>query len=100
MSNIRILWADDEIEMLKPHILFLEGKGYEVDAVVSGNEAIEMVMENHYDIVFLDEQMPGMSGFELLEVIRANPAYAHIRILVVSAAGKVRETAMMPRQNR
>jgi len=67
MGSIRILWADDEIEMLKPHIMYLEGKGYIVDAVVSGDEAVEMVMENHYDIIFLDEQMPGISGIEALE---------------------------------
>ena len=58
----RILWADDEITSLKPHIIFLENKEHEVLAVHSGNEAIEEFKKNSFDIVFLDENMPGMSG--------------------------------------
>ena len=65
--KVRILWADDEIDLLKPHIIFLEEKGYDVDAVNSGDEAIDLLSEIHYDIVFLDEQMPGLSGIETLE---------------------------------
>ena len=57
MSKIRILWTDDEIEVLKPHILFLNDKGYEVDTCSNGNDAIDLVAANSYDIVFLDEHM-------------------------------------------
>ncbi len=60
MSKIRILWADDEIDLLKPHIIFLETKGYEVDGVNSGDEALDLISEKNYDIIFLDEQMPGI----------------------------------------
>ena len=55
MDKVKILWADDEIDLLKPHILFLENKGYEVIKAKSGDEAIDLVIENHFDVVFLDE---------------------------------------------
>ena len=70
MQRYSILWADDEIELLKPHILFLEKKGYDVKAVNSGTDALEAVEENNFDIVFLDENMPGMSGLETLNAIK------------------------------
>ncbi|HRH35189.1 MAG TPA: response regulator, partial [Catalimonadaceae bacterium] len=59
MQNPQILWADDEIDLLKPHILFLTDKGYDITPVNSGLEAVEKANQNHYDIVFLDENMPG-----------------------------------------
>jgi CheY-like chemotaxis protein len=66
----KILWADDEIELLKPHILFLEAKGYSVDPVTNGMDAIDKVQEKTYDIIFLDENMPGISGLEALAKIK------------------------------
>ena len=66
----RILWADDEIESLKPHIIFLKNKEHEVVAVNSGNEAIEEFEKQSFDIVFLDENMPGMNGLKALEEIK------------------------------
>ena len=70
-SKIMILWADDEIELLKPHILFLEEKGYGVSTANSGDVAIEMAKSEKFDIVFLDENMPGLSGLETLSKIKA-----------------------------
>lgn len=70
MNNVSILWVDDEIDLLKPHIMFLEQKGYDVSTSNSGDEALEMVRNNEFDIVFLDEQMPGLSGIETLEIIK------------------------------
>jgi len=70
MRKIRILWTDDEIEALKPHILFLEEKGYSVDTCSNGNDTIDLVKINSYDLVFLDENMPGLSGIETLKLIR------------------------------
>jgi CheY-like chemotaxis protein len=70
MNNTHILWADDEIELLKPHIIFLTGKGYTVDKVSSGVDAIEACKTKDYDIVFLDENMPGISGLEALTQIK------------------------------
>lgn len=70
MENISILWADDEIDLLKPHILFLQQKGYEVITTNNGAEALDIIREKDFDIVFLDEHMPGMSGIETLEGIK------------------------------
>src|SRR5690625_4384780 len=66
----RILWADDEIDLLRPHILFLESKGYSVDSVTNGADAVDRVREERYDVVMLDEQMPGMGGLEALTEIK------------------------------
>ncbi len=68
--SVKVLWADDEIDLLKPHIIFLEQKGYEVSVASSGDEALDLIMENNYDIVFLDENMPGLSGLETLTQIK------------------------------
>lgn len=69
MGNIQILWVDDEIDLLKPHILFLEQRKYIVSTSTNGSDAITLVKENNFDIVFLDENMPGMNGLEtLLEI--------------------------------
>jgi len=67
---ISILWVDDEIELLKPHIIYLEGKGYSITPVNSGNEAMEILEEKSFDLVFLDENMPGLSGLETLGLIK------------------------------
>lgn len=71
----RVLWADDEIDLLKPHILFLQDKGYEVVPVVSGQDAIDCCKEQSFDIIFLDENMPGLTGLETLShiIIRSLP---------------------------
>jgi DNA-binding response OmpR family regulator len=66
MDTARILWADDEIDLLKPHLLFLTEKGYEVSTVTNGNDALELFSKQNFDIVFLDENMPGLSGLETL----------------------------------
>ncbi len=70
MSEVKILWVDDEIEFLKPHILFLKGKGYEVDSCNNGFDAIEMASKTSYDLIILDEMMPGMTGLETLPRIK------------------------------
>ena len=66
----RILWADDEIHLLKPYIIYLQEKGYEVTPVNNGQDAIDVCQEQHFDIVFLDENMPGLSGLEVLQEIK------------------------------
>ncbi|MCK0132116.1 PglZ domain-containing protein [Flavobacteriaceae bacterium F08102] len=71
MNAIKILWVDDEIELLKPHLLFLEKKNYLVDTCNNGAEAIETVEDGNYDVVFLDENMPGLSGIETLTQIKS-----------------------------
>ncbi|MFH1502684.1 MAG: response regulator [Candidatus Eisenbacteria bacterium] len=66
----RILWVDDEIEMLKPHILFLEQKGYEVGSASGGEEALRQLRDSRFDLVLLDEMMMGMDGLETLGEIK------------------------------
>ncbi|HBE42921.1 MAG TPA: two-component system response regulator [Bacteroidales bacterium] len=70
MRKIRILWTDDEVEALKPHIFFLKEKGYEIDTCSNGNDTVDLVKQNSYDLIFLDENMPGLSGIETLRLIR------------------------------
>lgn len=70
MKKYKILWVDDEIEMLRPHILFLTEKGYDVTAVTNGKDAIAEVENREYDLIFLDEMMSGMGGLETLSVIK------------------------------
>ncbi len=70
MKQIRILWTDDEIDLLKPHIYFLEQKNYSVDTATNGSDALKLVESEYYDIIFLDENMPGLSGLETLGKIR------------------------------
>lgn len=71
MNKITILWVDDEIDLLKPHILFLEARDYQVVTCKSGQEALEELKDTKADIVFLDENMPGISGLETLTEIKA-----------------------------
>jgi len=70
MKNRKILWVDDEIELLKSHIIFLTEKGYDVDTVTNGEDALSSVKENNYDLIFLDEMMAGMGGLETLGQIK------------------------------
>lgn len=80
--QVKILWADDEIDLLKPHILFLESKGYEVEAVNNGSSAVDKNEEADFDIVFLDENMPGISGLEALS--RIKKAKPHVPVVMIT----------------
>ncbi|MBR1412110.1 MAG: bifunctional response regulator/alkaline phosphatase family protein [Prevotella sp.] len=70
MTNGLLLWADDEMELLRAHLLFLEKKGYEVVTVTNGTDAIEECRKRTFDLVLLDEMMPGLSGLETLQRIK------------------------------
>ena len=70
MREINILWIDDEISFLKSHIIFLEQKNYKVTPCQSGKEAIEIFKLQNFDIVFLDENMPGISGLDTLSELK------------------------------
>lgn len=69
-NKIQILWVDDEIDLLTPYFQFLNGKGYHLSSVSNGNDAIELIQNNLYDLVLLDENMPGMSGLQVLNEIK------------------------------
>jgi len=95
MSNkINILWADDEIDLLKPHILFLEQKGYHVITCKSGNEAIEELEKNVVDVVFLDENMPGLSGLETISLINAKQPSIPIVMITKSEEEHIMDDAI------
>ncbi len=79
---IRILWADDEIDLLKPHIIYLEGKGYNVTSAKSGDEALDLMEENNYDLIFLDENMPGLSGIETLSILKEK--YINVPVIMIT----------------
>jgi CheY-like chemotaxis protein len=81
VKEIKILWTDDEIDLLKPHILFLQEKGYVVLTASNGDEAIRLVKEQNIDLIFLDENMPGLSGLETLNIIKGlNPGLPVVMI--------------------
>ena len=81
MKTVNILWADDEIDLLKPHILFLEEKGCRVHPAVSGQDAVAACREESFDLVFLDENMPGLGGLEtLLEIKKIQPSLPVVMI--------------------
>ena len=82
MEKIKILWVDDEIEILKPHIIFLEQKGYEVDTSNNGDDGLEMIFSRPYDIIFLDENMPGLTGIETLERIKKK--YPNLPVVMIT----------------
>lgn len=90
----RILWADDEIDLLKPHILFLEQKGYQIDTVNNGADAVDMAAETHYDIIFLDENMPGLNGLETLAKIKTQDQTVPIIMITKSEEEYIMEEAI------
>jgi len=94
MTKIRILWADDEIELLRSHIIFLSHKNYEVTPVNNGNDAIEAIKSQDFDIVFLDEQMPGISGLDVLMKIKQINPSVPVVMITKSEAEDIMEAAI------
>lgn len=80
----RILWVDDEVDLLRPHVLFLQARGYHVDAIPNGDDALALLKDNAYDLVLLDEQMPGRRGLEVLEELRRDDPYARVVMVTKS----------------
>lgn len=78
----RILWADDEIDLLKPHIMFLKAKGYDVETASNGRDAIDALAAQPFDLVLLDENMPGISGLETLTLI--NQQFPQIPVIMIT----------------
>ncbi|MFV8343267.1 response regulator [Flavobacterium sp. XS2P39] len=94
MDKIKILWVDDEIDLLKPHILFLEKKNYEVTTCNNGRDAIDIFEENNFDIVFLDENMPGMSGLETLSEMKEKKSSVPMIMITKSEEEYIMEEAI------
>lgn len=94
MRQIRILWVDDEVGVLRSHILFLKEKGYETDTCPGGTDAIAMVQEKPYDIIFLDENMPGLSGIETLRRIKELKPSIPVVMITKSEEEEIMEAAI------
>src|SRR5512133_2950578 len=94
MRKIRILWTDDEVEDLRSHIFFLQEKGYEIDTCSNGNDTIDLVRHNSYDLIFLDEHMPGLSGMETLRLIREVRTDIPVVMITKSEEEEIMESAI------
>ncbi len=94
MQRYNILWADDEIDLLKPHILFLEQRGYDITPVNNGAEAVELSEERNFDVVFLDEHMPGMSGLEALSQIKNHKPNLPVVMITKNEEEQIMEEAI------
>lgn len=94
MSKIKIIWADDEIEVLKPHLLFLDSKGYQVHPVTNGHDAINAIKADRPEVVFLDESMPGLSGLETLARIKEYDSQLPVVMITKNETENIMETAI------
>ncbi|MBR4119053.1 MAG: bifunctional response regulator/alkaline phosphatase family protein [Bacteroidales bacterium] len=94
MRKETILWADDEIDILKPHIYFLEQKGYEVTTVTNGQDAIEMSDNKEFDLIILDENMPGLNGIETLSIIKEQRPDIPVVMITKSEEENIMEQAI------
>ena len=94
MDTIKILWVDDEIDLLKPHILFLEKKNYKVTTFNNGRDAVDAFEDGNFDIVFLDENMPGMSGLETLSEMKEKKSSTPMIMITKSEEEYIMEEAI------
>ena len=94
MDKIKILWADDEIDLLKPHVMFLRDKDFDVTTATNGDDALDFIKDNHYDIVFLDENMPGISGLETLNRIKGIDSQIPVVMITKSEEERIMEDAI------
>ncbi len=94
MQRYSILWADDDIDLLKPHILFLQQRGYDITPVNNGAEAVELNESHNFDVIFLDEHMPGMSGLEALSHIKTMKPNVPVVMITKNEEEQIMEEAI------
>ena len=94
MEKKSILWVDDQIDLLKAHIIFLRDKGFQVTSCNNGSESIELIKNNLYDIILLDENMPGISGIETLEQIKILRPNLKVIMITKNEAEDIMEQAI------
>jgi DNA-binding response OmpR family regulator len=92
--NYKLLWVDDEIELLKAHILYLEKKGYVVETVTNGYDALDRCTEETFDLILLDENMPGLSGLETLSRIKEQTPNTPVVMVTKSEEENIMEQAI------
>ncbi|MBN1157747.1 MAG: PglZ domain-containing protein [Bacteroidales bacterium] len=93
-NKIRILWTDDEIDLLTPHIIFLKERGYDVTVTTNGVDTLELLRTSYFDLIFLDEHMPGLSGIETLNKIRQINGIIPVVMVTKSEDEKVMDMAI------
>lgn len=93
-SGSKILWIDDEIDLLRPHILLLEKSGYEIETATNGEDGIELVRQMHFDLIFLDESMVGLSGLDVLPILKEIDPSTPIVMATKNEAESVMEEAI------
>ena len=94
MLKNKILWVDDEIDFLKSHLIFLSDKGYEINTCTNGSDALDLVKKNQYDIILLDENMPGISGIETLKQIKKINTNLKVIMITKSEEENIMEEAI------
>ena len=94
LSPKHILWVDDEIDHLRPHLLFLRDRGYHVDAITNGDDALVLIDRHNYDLLLLDEQMPGRSGLEILDLVRKKNSRTRVVMVTKSEEDRTMKEAI------
>ena len=94
MDRIKILWVDDEIEMLKPHFLFLKERGYETTACTNGQDALDMIQEQNFEVILLDENMPGLNGLETLQELKNRKPLLPVVMITKNEEEQIMEEAI------
>jgi DNA-binding response OmpR family regulator len=94
VKQLKILWTDDEIDLLKPHIIFLKEKGFDVVTASNGDDAIELVKKESFDLIFLDENMPGLSGLQTLNMIKAEKPEIPVIMITKSEEENIMDEAI------
>ena len=94
LKNNLILWADDEIDLLKPHIIFLKNKGYDVVTVTNGHDALDAMAVNKFNLIILDENMPGISGLETLNRIKISQPQVPVIMITKSEEENIMNQAI------
>jgi CheY-like chemotaxis protein len=93
-ENRRILWVDDEIDFLKPHMLYLKGKGYDVFPCSNARDALDLLVHERYDLILLDEMMPGMGGLDFLDALKETDPYLPVVMITKSEEEDVMNEAI------
>ena len=94
MVKTKILWVDDEVELLKPHIIFLEDKNFRITTCNNGSDAIEVMRNNNFDAILLDENMPGLNGIETLTIMKNIDANIPIIMITKSEEENIMDEAI------
>ncbi len=94
MSNPHILWADDEIDLLKPHLMFLRSRGYDVTTATDGHDVLELIEQQPFDLIILDENMPGLTGLETLSRIKLRMPHTPVVMITKSEEENIMNQAI------